>query len=171
MTPTQLAALLATVGLAALAQAIACTLLYRRVRALAARLDAPPAAPDAPGDPLRGVEARLARLEAGQIAREGGGAGDARRSRRLDRRQAAPADGPVLIAVPSLVAAPVPPATAAAAAELGRRFGGIWALADAGADADAIAREAGVPVGQVELILGLRALQPGAEPARGAADA
>ena len=32
----------------------------------------------------------------------------------------------------------------------------IWALADAGAPAEAIARETGQPIGQVELILGLR---------------
>jgi hypothetical protein len=57
--------------------------------------------------------------------------------------------------IPSL-AASVPEASAEAASELGRRFGAIWALADAGDPAEAIARKTGQPIGQVELILGLR---------------
>ena len=36
------------------------------------------------------------------------------------------------------------------------RFGGVWGMADAGMPAEAIARETGQPIGQVELILGLR---------------
>ena len=36
------------------------------------------------------------------------------------------------------------------------RFGPIWDLAEAGASAETIARATGQPVGQVELILGLR---------------
>jgi hypothetical protein len=63
--------------------------------------------------------------------------------------------GPTLIAVPSL-SAPAPGAATAVAAELGRRFGAIWELADSGASAEAIARETGQPIGQVELILALR---------------
>jgi len=62
---------------------------------------------------------------------------------------------PTLIAVPNLAASssaePEP-----ASAELGQRFGAIWELADSGAPAEAIARATGQPIGQVELILGLR---------------
>ena len=39
---------------------------------------------------------------------------------------------------------------------LARRFGPIWELADKGRSPGAIARETGQPIGQVELILGLR---------------
>jgi hypothetical protein len=63
--------------------------------------------------------------------------------------------GPTLIAIPSLSAISSE-ASAVAAAELGRRFGAIWALADAGQAPEAIARATGQPIGQVELILGLR---------------
>jgi hypothetical protein len=67
--------------------------------------------------------------------------------------------GPTLITIPCLSAlAPeaTATATAAVAAELGRRFGAIWALADSGQSPEAIARTTGQPIGQVELILGLR---------------
>jgi hypothetical protein len=62
--------------------------------------------------------------------------------------------GPTLIAVPDLSAtgSAAPPLSA----ELARRFGDVWALADAGVPAAAIARRTGQPIGQVELILGLR---------------
>ena len=68
---------------------------------------------------------------------------------------ASPVAGPTLIAIPSL-AAPPSETTAAAAVELGRRFGAIWDLADSGASTEAIARRSGQPIGQVELILALR---------------
>jgi hypothetical protein len=66
---------------------------------------------------------------------------------------------PTLIAVPNL--AGVGGATEASAGSadlerLGSRFRAIWELADAGASAEAIARATGHPIGQVELILGLR---------------
>lgn len=67
--------------------------------------------------------------------------------------------GPTLIAVPNLAVGPSGPAPSAApgaAADLGRRFGDVWALADSGASAQSIAVRTGHPVGQVELILGLR---------------
>lgn len=67
--------------------------------------------------------------------------------------------GPTLIAVPNLAvgpSGPAPSATPGAAADLGRRFGDVWALADSGASAQSIAGRTGHPVGQVELILGLR---------------
>lgn len=39
---------------------------------------------------------------------------------------------------------------------LQQRYGAIWEMADAGAPPDAIARATGQPIGQIELILGLR---------------
>jgi hypothetical protein len=83
---------------------------------------------------------------------------------RTDRAKASAVGGPTLIAVPSL-ATKAPDSSTAAAAELSQRFGAIWALADSGRSAEAIARATGQPIGQVELILGLRLLtsQP-AEP-------
>lgn len=62
--------------------------------------------------------------------------------------------GPTLIAVPDLATMTRP--SAEAALELVRRFGPIWDLADSGASAEAIARVTEQPIGQVELILGLR---------------
>ena len=76
-------------------------------------------------------------------------------TRRVDRAEPiAPAVRP-LIAVPNLAALPSEDA-AEATAELGRRFGAIWLMADQGAPAEEIARACGQPIGQVELILGLR---------------
>jgi hypothetical protein len=76
-------------------------------------------------------------------------------SRRADVAVPSAVAGPTLIAVPSL-SAPAPGAARAVAAELGRRFGAIWELADSGASAEAIAKRTGQPIGQVELILALR---------------
>jgi hypothetical protein len=73
---------------------------------------------------------------------------------RVDPAQATAVAGPTLIAVPDL-SAPASPA-ASAAAELAGRFGAIWERAERGESADAIARATGQPIGQVELILGLR---------------
>jgi hypothetical protein len=85
-----------------------------------------------------------------------GGAGP---DRRVDRK-GGPGSGPGAGAGPTLIAVPdlsgPPPEGAAASTELARRFGAIWDLADAGASAEAIARGTGQPIGQVELILGLR---------------
>ncbi len=169
MTSTQLAAILATVGLAFLAQALACAALFVRVRSLTRRMARPAPPPTAPGhltDQIRALEARLARLELGPVerGRDATPPADSRRTRRLDRRQVASADGPVLIAVPSLALPPAITSTLAAAAEFDRRFGAIWALADAGALDDEIARQTGYPVGQVELIRGLRGPKVGGEP-------
>jgi hypothetical protein len=87
---------------------------------------------------------------------------------RVDPGEATAVGGPTLITVPalSLSASGAAAEAAAAAEELGRRFGAIWGLADAGATADAIACTTELPIGQVELILGLRrqlshASQPG----------
>jgi hypothetical protein len=64
--------------------------------------------------------------------------------------------GRPLITVPSLAANGSSTAAIEAAAELGRRFGPIWDLADSGQPPSEIARTTGQPIGQVELILGLR---------------
>jgi hypothetical protein len=66
---------------------------------------------------------------------------------------------PTLIAVPNLAGVGGAAEESASSAELerlGSRFSAIWELAEAGASADAIARATGHPIGQVELILGLR---------------
>jgi hypothetical protein len=73
---------------------------------------------------------------------------------RFDHPEPTLAPGPTLITVPDLSA---PPAEASeASAELARRYGPLWDLADSGASAESIARASGQPIGQVELILGLR---------------
>jgi hypothetical protein len=79
--------------------------------------------------------------------------------RRIEPAAATAVAGPTLIAVPNLAAATVAGESGPAglaSTELGRRFGAIWELADAGVAAEAIARAAGQPIGQVELILGLK---------------
>src|SRR5262245_44039417 len=90
---------------------------------------------------LRAVEATLSRIEA---ARRGPASRVAPwPTRRVDRGQPEAVAGPTLIAVPDLSAPAGEPS--AAAAELGRRFGAIWDLADAGAPPEAIARRTGQP--------------------------
>ncbi len=62
-------------------------------------------------------------------------------------------------AEPRLIAVPKLPASADRAAMQGgisHRYAAIWELAESGASADAIARATGQPIGQIELILGLR---------------
>jgi hypothetical protein len=64
------------------------------------------------------------------------------------------ASTPTLIAVPSLAA---PPSERAASIDgMSHRYAAIWSLADSGTSAELIARATGQPIGQVELILGLR---------------
>jgi hypothetical protein len=63
-------------------------------------------------------------------------------------------DDPPLIAVPSL--ASPPPEWQAALGALEQRYAAIWTLADTGASPEVIARATGQPIGQIELILGLR---------------
>jgi hypothetical protein len=114
------------------------------------------------------IEAVLARLESSQdqesvpepSAVAPHSAGRVAESRphtpkRADRAKPTAVGGPTLISVPSLTAS-VTDAPAEAALELGQRFGAIWKLADSGQSPDAIARATGQPIGQVELILGLR---------------
>ena len=59
-----------------------------------------------------------------------------------------------LIAVPNLAAAAND--REAAAAEISERFAAIWSLAATGSSPELIARATGQPIGQIELILGLR---------------
>jgi hypothetical protein len=65
----------------------------------------------------------------------------------------APADsaGLRLISVPDLSTS-----TATAATDLADRFSGIWELADSGATTEAISQATRLPIGHIELILGLR---------------
>jgi hypothetical protein len=82
----------------------------------------------------------------------------ARPKRRRDDADTSFPPGPRLIAVPRL--APPPGRRESmrrdAAAQMAGRYGSIWALAEAGRPPAEIARESGLPIGQVELILGLR---------------
>jgi len=163
MSPAPLAFLLAILGSVLAAQSAACVVLWRRARALGrAPAPGPSAGEAAPAPPRelarrlddlerrhKALEDRLARVEA---AAPGGAFGShpagPRARRRADRGE------PTLIAVPNLAAPPSPASEAASG--LGRRFGDVWALVDAGVPAEVVARETGYPIGQVELILGLR---------------
>lgn len=73
---------------------------------------------------------------------------------RLDPPQTDAVAGPTLISVPDLTARPTD--APLAATELAERFGTIWERAERGEPAEAIARAIGQPIGQVELVLGLR---------------
>lgn len=77
-------------------------------------------------------------------------------SHRIDPPQESAIPGPTLIAVPDLSAPPPPTPAADAEADLARRFGAVWEMARRGDAAEGIARATGQPIGQVELILGLR---------------
>ncbi len=186
MSSALLAALFAILGTGLAVTSAACLVLWRRVRALtsAARdvREVSPsvslALPDRPPEPAkrptqaryevarrldelagrhRALEARLARVEASATEAAIAIASDSTRlrtARRVDPGDLATSGGPTLISVPNLAAPPAAPSEAAA--ELDRRFGGVWAMADSGAAIEAIARESGYPIGQVELILGLR---------------
>jgi hypothetical protein len=74
-----------------------------------------------------------------------------------ERRGSVRADSshePALIAVPNLEGEPHDRDVTASG--LKERYAAIWALADTGATPDVIARATGQPIGQIELILGLR---------------
>jgi hypothetical protein len=64
-------------------------------------------------------------------------------------------DEQALIAVPNLALEP-PNDRDAAISGLTQRYAAIWTLADQGASPEVIARATGQPIGQIELILGLR---------------
>jgi hypothetical protein len=120
-------------------------------------------------DRLRLLEARLQEIE----AKGGGKPGRQKRAgnglvphwphwpratdgwhKRAEANHAGPAMAPTLIAVPSLAA---PPSEREASIDgISHRYAAIWSLADSGASADMIARATGHPIGQIELIMGLR---------------
>jgi hypothetical protein len=74
---------------------------------------------------------------------------------RLEVKAPGVADDEPLIAVPNL-SLPTPNDRDAAVNGLTQRYAAIWTLADQGASPEVIARATGQPVGQIELILGLR---------------
>jgi hypothetical protein len=117
-------------------------------------------------DELRGFETRLARLEAAEpddTKRRGlirAGSSGSRGTLRVDSangpgfgRTDLPSE-PRLIAVPNLEAAPQDRDITVSG--LKERHAAIWALADSGSAPEVIARATGQPIGQIELILGLR---------------
>jgi len=67
---------------------------------------------------------------------------------------AKPPEEPAMIAVPNL--AGVPNDREASVSGLTERYAAIWTLADHGSSRDVIARATGQPIGQIDLILGLR---------------
>jgi hypothetical protein len=102
----------------------------------------------------RALESVLARLDGKATTAK---RGPTMPPHRVDRPEPGAATGPTLIAIPNLAATPAEvTAAASAAAELAHRFGAIWAMSEIGASAEVIARETGQPIGQIELILGLR---------------
>lgn len=76
------------------------------------------------------------------------------RIRRMDGPTEAPQ--PLLIAIPQLSTPDSTEEAAAAMAELSRRFSAIWSLANQGCPPDEVSRRTGSPIGEVELILGLK---------------
>jgi hypothetical protein len=183
MSSALLAILFATLGAGLVATSAACLALWRRVRSLTVpsapsspvvvpvprAIVAPRPAFDRAGSELvrrldeltgkhQALEARLAKVEASTAAAAiSGPLGPRRRpARRADFGRAATSAGPTLISVPDLATPPSIGSTSEVAAELDRRYGPVWLMADEGLTVDDIARETGYPVGQVELILGLR---------------
>ncbi len=74
---------------------------------------------------------------------------------RTNRRQEAPLNqSPTLIAVPNLVR--MPDHSESHREGLGRRYRELWARAEAGESAARIAQDLGYPIGHIELILNLR---------------
>ncbi len=120
---------------------------------------------------VRSLEARLAQSEAFRRAHMGNGqaaAEQAMPSRRpgssrpsngawREHSRGTAADAPLepaLIAVPSLAGAPND--REASVSGLTERYAAIWTLAENGGSPEVIARATGQPIGQIDLILGLR---------------
>jgi hypothetical protein len=75
--------------------------------------------------------------------------------RRIAETRTEPQEGDTsLISVPNLAAGPEDRDTSSNS--LSQRYSAIWTLADQGASPDVIAKATGQPIGQIELILGLR---------------
>lgn len=148
MPPAELTATLTVLNLALTLCALALGAAWRH-RARADR--------DAAARRLEALAERVARMEARGAATVPGPESPLvpRSPRRGHLPRPEPAAGPTLIAVPNL-AAPAGEPTASASSDLNQRFGAIWGMADTGASAESIARDTGQPIGQVELILGLR---------------
>lgn len=123
------------------------------------------------GEQLKGLRTRLERCESVLRAlRDEGAASEllpsvgpmvASPAGPIARRKPGRHDGSVRdgIGEPRLIAVPKLPAVqdrAAMQGGLGQRYAAIWELAESGASPDSIARATGQPIGQIELILGLR---------------
>jgi hypothetical protein len=117
--------------------------LVHRLEGMLERLE-----PEAPGRPRHAAAPKLA----ARAQRVVFSLAKAQPSTASDEAPAAP----TLITVPGLADAPHTASTDPASSDLGQRFAAVWELADAGASPEAIARRTGHPIGQVELILGLR---------------
>ena len=131
-----------------------------QVRALRARVERCEASLRAPGEAGAGAAAAAGSGAAPGLLMWKGSTGSSDPgsiARRRSGRDAAPASvgngEPTLITVPKLPAAQDRPAMHGG---IGQRYAAIWELAESGASADAIARATGQPIGQIELILGLR---------------
>lgn len=104
------------------------------------------------------LESLIARLEPQPRSPRRGAVSTANPSRtstlRADPPVRDPIPGPTLIEVPDMSATGRD--DPARGADLASRYGPIWDLAGRGESADAISRSTGLPIGQIELILGLR---------------
>jgi hypothetical protein len=123
---------------------------------------------------LRALQDRLQRCEDSLLARSSGdremgpGPGGELRTRPNRTQGRAGMAGPTPVPCPSLGSPVEPPLIAvpnlaatnhdreAALSSLSQRYTDIWTLAESGAAPDVIARATGQPIGQIELILGLR---------------
>ena len=188
MSSALIGALFALLGLGLAVTSTACLILWRQVRALSTGTPARTSPTSFQGDEsqrrgnakarasltrkldqlsrqFQAVEARLTRLESTTR-------GEARsllpletesgKQARIDEGQPGALEGPTLIAVPNLAMSGSP--TTETASELDRRFGSIWGMADEGVPVEVISRQSGYPIGQVELILGLRRQLLGTDP-------
>jgi hypothetical protein len=127
-----------------------CLEIAATVRALEARLtrwEAVSRGLTGKAEPIKAPAANSSRLGAGRST-----SGAQREQRLLSAADAALE--PPLIAVPSL--APAPNEREASVGSLTERFAAIWNLADNGGSPESIARATGQPVGQIDLIIGLR---------------
>jgi len=120
---------------------------------------------------VRSLEARLAKSDAFRQAQTGNeepspshvtpsrrpGASRPLNGARREHTLATTADTtlePALIAIPNLAGAPTD--REASVSGLTERYAAIWTLADSGGSPEVIARATGQPIGQIDLILGLR---------------
>ncbi len=110
---------------------------------------------------LNALGERLSALEAARVDEKGPRSASPI-VHRVDRSELSTAATPTLIAVPNL--AVEQGGEPSSAAEMGRRFATVWERGEAGESAESIARDLGQPVGQVELILGLKRQLSAASP-------